>query len=188
MIEPAGLVMALLILFLSISRHFPVFLRDWTNGYKAFALFGGSIIVAFQQQWANSSLSRSGEIVSWKRDLMTIGILLLAIFFLACGYAHFKFVDFVVHFIPDYIPFRCFWAYFCGICLAAAGLGLIVSPLRQMAAILSGIMILSWFFLVHIPRIICYPGGPGELLGLFESLAFSGILLVLSGVAAARAR
>lgn len=182
MIEAAGLAMALLILFLSLSRHFPVFLRDWTNGYKALAFFGSSFIVAFQLQWASYSLAQARNIPSLKSDLMKFGILLLAIFFLACGYAHFKFADFVVHFIPDYIPFRSFWAYFCGICLIAAGIGLLVPSARQIAAFLCGMMILSWFFLVHIPRIFCYPGTTAEFMGLFESLAFSGILLVLSGV------
>jgi hypothetical protein len=188
MLVAGGLAIALLILCLSLSRHFPVFLRDWTNGYKALALFGSSFIIAFQLQWTNSALIDARDISSWKTDLMALGILSLVIFFLSCGYAHFKFADFVVHYIPDFIPFRPFWAYFCGICLIAAGIGLLIPSFRQIDAFLSGMMILSWFFLVHIPRIIGYSGSALEFMGLFESLTFSGILLVLSGLERGPAR
>jgi uncharacterized membrane protein len=182
MIQPAGLTIAFLILLLSISRHFPVFLRDWTNAYKALALFGGSLITACYIRTVTPDSSKCRLDSPWRKDMISGGILLMAVFFLACGYAHFKFADFVIHFIPDYIPFHSFWAYFSGICLLAGGIGFLVPSIRQYAAFLSGLMMLAWFFLVHIPRTISNPGNTVEAIGLFESLAFSGILLVISGL------
>jgi uncharacterized membrane protein len=181
-ILPAALGIALLILLLSISRHLPVFLHDWTNAYKALALFGGSLIVACQPSLLRQESKESWDVPPWKRDLVSGGIGFMVIFFLACGYAHFRFSDFVIQFIPDYIPFRPFWAAFCAICLLAAGIGFLVPSTRQMAAFLSGTMILGWFFLVHIPRIISNPQSPAEWMGLFESMGFSGILFVMSGL------
>jgi uncharacterized membrane protein len=136
--------------------------------------------MACQPRLSKTASGKTPEIPFWKRDLISGGILFMVIFFLACGYAHFKFSDFVVQFIPGYIPFRPFWAAFCGICLLAAGIGFLVPSTRHAAALLSGIMVIGWFFLVHIPRIISNPESPTEWMGLFESLAFSGILLVMS--------
>jgi uncharacterized membrane protein YphA (DoxX/SURF4 family) len=84
--------------------------------------------------------------------------------------------------IPDYIPFRLFWAYFCGICLLACGIGILVPGTKKWAALLGGIMILGWFLLLHIPRFLANPGDWSDRLGVCESFAFAGILFVLSGM------
>jgi hypothetical protein len=41
----AALILAAMILVLSVFRHLPVFMNDWVNAYKAFALLGGALIV-----------------------------------------------------------------------------------------------------------------------------------------------
>jgi hypothetical protein len=182
MILQSGLLLGVLILLLSLSRHFPIFFRDWTNAFKDLALFGGSLIVACSGSTSHTLLIPVFSQSAWKNDLFYGGMVMMAVFFLSCGYAHFKFADFVMHYIPGYIPFHFFWAYFCGICLLAAGLGFFIPKLRRRAAFLSGLMVLSWFLLVHIPRTITNPASATEAMGLFESLSFSGILLVISGL------
>jgi uncharacterized membrane protein YphA (DoxX/SURF4 family) len=182
LIEPAALLIASCILLLSFSRHFPQFLKDWTNAYKTTALLGGSLIIGVTHQMQRRPVKSMISEPWWRKDLLYLGILLMAVFLLSCGYAHFKFADFVIHFIPDYIPFHSFWTYLSGICLFAAGIGFFLPNIRPLAARLAGIMVLSWFFLLHIPRLVAQPGTIAEAMGLFESLSFSGILLVLSGL------
>jgi uncharacterized membrane protein len=108
--------------------------------------------------------------------------LFLSAFFVVSGYAHFKFVDFTTDFIPSYIPFRRFFAYFCGVCLIAGGVGLLIHRVRKLAAQLSGIMIGGWFLLLHIPRFLADTTNKSDTLGLCESFAFSGICFLLAGI------
>ena len=179
----AALLIALLILLLSVLRHIPHFTDDWLNSYKSMALLGGAAIIAA------SFFKEYNDTITWSRingglekGLITGGTLLLSIFFIACGYAHFKFASFVKDFIPAYIPFRGFWTYFCAICLIAGGLGLLIPFVRRYAALLSGIMVAGWFVLLHLPRFIANTNDASDRMGLCESFTFVGIFFVLAGI------
>ncbi|MFI5156109.1 MAG: DoxX family membrane protein, partial [Chitinophagales bacterium] len=179
----AALYISALIIVLSLLRHLPRFDKDWVNAYKTMALIGGSFVISasflYESHGANSQIKTSERRI---KILLRIGYIFLAIFFLASGYAHFKFADFVKDFIPAYIPFHTFWAYFCGICLFAGGFGLLLPETRDWAALLGGIMVLGWFLLLHIPRILAHPEDPSDRMGVCESFAFSGVLFVLAGM------
>ena len=176
---PAALLMAALIFLLSLLRELPHFMDGWLAAYKTMAFFGSCLIMAaaYGKKPVNAATGFTNNQV-----LLTTGTLLLAVFFMACGYAHFKFADFVNGFIPAYIPFHPFWTYCCGICLAAGGLGLLIPPLRYWAALLSAIMVGGWFVLLHIPRFIANTKDASDRMGLCESFALCGIFLVLAGL------
>jgi uncharacterized membrane protein YphA (DoxX/SURF4 family) len=164
----AALLIAGLIFGLSVLRHFPNFGNDWVNALKSLALAGGALIVA-------ASFLR-------RNDLGINGCLLLAAFFIGSGIAHFKYAGFVENFIPAYIPFHSFWTYFCGICMVAGGIGIIIGGTRKWAALLSGIMLSGWFLLLHIPRFLANTNDVSDRLGLAESFTFAGIFFVLAGI------
>jgi uncharacterized membrane protein len=179
----AALLIAVVIFLLSVLRHLPHFMNDWLNAYKSMALFGGALIVA------SSFLKEDGQITPkvriderLRKRLVLTGCLLLGIFFIVCGYAHFKFAAFVKDLIPGYVPFHAFWTYFCGICLFAGGAGLLLPQTRKWAALLSGIMIFGWFLLLHIPRFLGNMHDPSDRMGLCESFTFAGIFFVLAGM------
>src|SRR5882762_4574794 len=179
----AALLIAGLILLLSVLRHLPNFMNDWGNAYKSMALLGGTLIVA------SSFFKEDGQITPrfriderWRKRLVLTGCFLLGVFFIAMGYAHFKFADFVIDYIPAYIPFHAFWTYFCGVCLLAGGLGLLLPPTRKWAALLSGIMVLGWFILLHIPRFIANTRDASDRMGLCESFTIAGVFFVLAGI------
>jgi uncharacterized membrane protein len=143
------------------------------NAYKTLGLCGGALIVA-------ASFSKN-------KNFLLAGYISLALFLVICGLAHFKFADFVKDLVPVYIGNGYFWTYFAAIALLAGGIGLIFLPARKWAALLSGIMILLWFVLLHIPRAINIPpltSAPiyGEWMGVFESFAFGGAFFVLAGI------
>ena len=179
----AAFLISALIFFFSVLRHLPNFMNDWANAYKAIALVGGSLIIA--ASFPKQDLTKNSGFKANDRSnavLITTGSVFLAAFFIACGYAHFKFVDFIESFIPSYIPFHVFWAYFCGICLFAGGVGLLIPQTRRLAALLSGFMVLGWFLLLHIPRFIANTNDASDRMGLCESFTFAGIFFVLAGI------
>jgi uncharacterized membrane protein YphA (DoxX/SURF4 family) len=172
------LAIAFMIILLSMSRHSTQFMSDWGNAYKTMALIGGTLVIAVTFITESNSL----ELKKLKPTMIMLGCILIASFFIVSGYAHFKFADFVIQFIPAYIPFRPFWTYFCGICLAAGGVGILIPPTRRLAALLSGIMVLGWFLLLHIPRFVGNMNDFSDRLGLAESFTFAGIFFALAGV------
>lgn len=154
------------------------------NAYKALAFCGGALIIA-------ASFFREGEPYPAKfagnRQLITTGSILFALFMIIGGLAHFKFADFVKDLIPRYIGLQYFWTYFCAVALLAGGIGLIIPSTRKWAAVFSGLMILLWFMLLHIPRAVTIAPETSvpvysEWMGVFESFAFSGVLFVLTGL------
>lgn len=176
----ASLILAIFILVLSVFRHIPVFLNDWLNALKALALFGGALIVGssfFNDYYMLFAKVRVN--IKTRRAFILLGSVLLAAFFIGAGYAHLKFPSFVSGFIPAYIPFHVFWTYFTAACLLAGGVGLIIPYTRTWAALFSGIMVMGWFLLLHIPRFLANTHDMGERLGLCESLTFTGIFFVL---------
>lgn len=179
----AAIVIAVLIFLLSVLRHLLHFMNDWANAYKSMALLGGALIIASSFFRENSLVTRgTGRKEGVQKGLILMGSILLAAFFIICGYAHFKFAEFVKTLIPAYIPFHVFWTYFCGVCLLAGGTGLLIPQTRRLAALLSGIMVAGWFLLLHIPRFIANTHDVSDRMGLFESFTFVGIFFVLAGI------
>ncbi|TMI71676.1 MAG: hypothetical protein E6H09_13125 [Bacteroidetes bacterium] len=173
------LIGVIILLFSFVLRHLYEMI-DWINAYKALALAGGSFIVAasFFQKGGNDQGTLAGN-----SKLIFTGCLFLSFFFIISGLAHFRFADFIKSgFIPAYIPFHPFWTYFCGICLLAGGIGLLIPGLRKWAALLSGIMIGGWFILLHTVRFANDTSNSSDRLGLCESFTFVGILFVLAGM------
>ena len=179
----SAMIVAALILLLSVSRHITSLMQDWLNAYKALALLGGALIIACSFFKENELLTGTIRVKpSTQKILVTVGCILIAIFFIACGYAHFKFVDFIDGFIPAYIPFHTFWTYFTAICLIAGGIGILLPPTRKWAALLSGLMVFGWFLLLHIPRFIANTADASERLGLCESFTFAAIFFALGSL------
>jgi len=103
----------------------------------------------------------------------------LGIFLFTAGIQHFIFVDFVKFLIPAWIPSPIFWAYFAGIALIAAGLGLITGIKAQLASMLSGCMVFVWLLVLHLPRAFEYKNA-NEWTAVAEATLVSGILLVVA--------
>jgi uncharacterized membrane protein len=135
---------------------------SWTVAGKILALCGGALLL---------SESR----LAW------LGPGFLAAFLILCGIQHFLYIDFVVSLFPTWIPAARFWTYFAGIALIAGGLGLALPATARFAGLLTGLMIFSWVFLIHIPLVFrTYPKITNDLTAVFEALAMSGIALLAS--------
>ena len=128
-----------------------------------------------RRSWRSAPANRASPLLS---GLGRVAPHACAPFFLLAGIQHILFVQFVETLVPPFIPFARFWTYVAAAALLAAGFGLLAPPVRRLAAILTGWMVFSWVFLVHVPLI--FRIGPLEWQGVFEALGISGVCFLLA--------
>lgn len=179
----AAVVAAILIAAWALLRHIPVLVVEeflsgaWTRAGKALTFTGGAVAVAA----AFPKLAAQHD-----RSWITLGRWCLGAFLLIAGAQHFIYAKFVVSLIPAWFPGDAlFWTYFAGVALILGGVGLLVPRTASLAALLSGAMVFSWLWIVHIPR---FAISVSDKIAVFEALAVSGIAFVLSGQMQPRTR
>jgi uncharacterized membrane protein len=181
----AATTVAALILVSVVCLHIPQIAENpaqgfrWTNPCKALALFGGAIAIAASSSHRSNdrsfSLARLGDKLNPYSPRLFFGI-----FLIVCGIQHFVYADFVASLVPRYMPGPFFWTYFCAVALIAGGAGVLLDATLRWAAILSGIMIFLWVFMLHLPRALADLHQPAEMNGVFEALAISGVAFLLT--------
>jgi uncharacterized membrane protein len=153
----------------------------WTVAAKALALSGGGFLVAHASAVAAERGSARSD--GFQRRVWLLGPWFFAGFLVLCGVQHFIHVAFVVSLVPAWIPGALFWTYGAGVALIAGGLGLLVPATARLAGVLTGVMIFSWVFLVHIPRAVrTFPETTGETTAVFEAVAMSGIAWLVAAL------
>ena len=175
----AAIVAAVLIASWALLRHIPVLAAEsflsgaWTRAGKALAFSGGALAVA--AAFPRREATTSSRDLTWT----AVGRWCLGAFLLIAGIQHFLYAKFAASLIPAWFPGDAiFWTYFAGVALIAGGVGLFIPRAAGLAALMSGLMVFSWFWIVHIPRINV---GMSDQIAVFEALAVSGIAFVLSG-------
>jgi uncharacterized membrane protein len=103
----------------------------------------------------------------------------LAGFMILCGYLHFEVAVFVASLFPSWISWHYFWTSFAGVALIAGGIGIVIPRTTQLACLLSGIMILAWVPLIHIPLALKNLSDPGQSVPVCEATQF-GAMAVLA--------
>jgi uncharacterized membrane protein len=177
----AAVIAGTMILAWALLRHLPLLFGDpllspqWTQTGKALVFFGGSFTIAgsLPLDQARGTLA---SFINTTGPFLHLGRVTLALFLILCGIQHFMFDRFVASLVPAWIPGPFFWTYFAGVALIAGGAGLLLPRTARLAAALSGLMIFSWVWLVHYPRITSH----GEWTSPFEALALSGLAFLLS--------
>jgi hypothetical protein len=149
------------------TRHLYNQWKDPVNGFKTLWLIGGALLI----------LSTLDNYRKYQGKILFFNVIVLFMFFYHCAIGHFGYAEFVKELIPTFIPFRLFFTYFAAVCLLAAAIGLLLPGFQKLAALLSGIQITGWFFLLHLPRAIMSRGD--EWIGVGESLAVAGICLMI---------
>ncbi|HEV7487725.1 MAG TPA: hypothetical protein VGQ65_18815 [Thermoanaerobaculia bacterium] len=147
----------------------------WVDPLMILALLGGVGLAAVRRDGAPvSSLDRVFETAArfapWG----------LGAFLAYCGVTHFPYARYVANLIPPWIPAHMFWTYVAAVALIAGGIGVVVPRTARLAATLSGIMLFSWVFLVHIPLAIS-THTVGEVSRGFQALQDSAVAFMLAG-------
>ncbi len=152
----------------------------WVDPLMILALLGGVGLATVRDDGSSgSSLDRVFETAA------RFAPLALAAFLAYCGLSHFPYAKYVASLIPPWIPGHMFWTYFAAIALIAGGIGVLVPRTARLAATLSGIMLFSWVFLVHIPLAI-NTHTVSEVSRGFQALQDSAVAFMLAGTVGIR--
>lgn len=154
---------AFMLLHLPTAVASPAWSGAWTVAGKGLVMWSGALCLAL----ANPGTT-------------TLARLCLGAFMVLAGIQHFLFTPFVASLIPAWIPGAVLWTYVAGVALIWGGIGLSIPRLARLAALLSGAMIFSWVFLVHIPLVLGRGRDANNVAAVFEALAFSGVAFILA--------
>ncbi len=152
----------------------------WTNAFKELAFSGGAFVVAGTYTVAGPYRS---PILRFLEKLIPAGRWFFAITMTTFGCMHWLYLEPIANsLVPAWIPYHVFWTGFTGICLMGAGLGIALNIKTRIIANLLGLMIMLWFFMVHVPRALATPfqDDGNEVTAAFSALAFCGTALVIA--------
>jgi uncharacterized membrane protein len=170
-VAAAAIALAVLLLVLFFGFGLPLALAQastgfvWVDPLMELALLGGV------------SLTADGRVFEKARRFVPWA---LGAFLAYCGLAHFPYAKYVASLIPPWIPAHMFWTYFAAIALIAGGVGVLVPRTARLAATLSGVMLFSWFFLVHLPLAIT-THNVGEISRGLHAVSDSAVAFMLAG-------
>jgi uncharacterized membrane protein len=153
-------------------------LGAWTNALKEMALAGGAWIAA------RTHAAKGHPLSPWLERALPAGRYLFGVMLVLFGLDHFLYPQFVAALVPDWVGAQMFWTYFAGTALIAGGIGIMVPRLARMAALMTGVMILLWVPMLHIPRAIAdpYMNVGNEWASVWEATAFSGVAFMLAAL------
>lgn len=182
----AAIAAAVVIFAWAFLRQIPIVLADslfagtWTMAGKALTLSGGALAVAGTLAIERGrDASPSSKITNLGDAFVLVSRICLGMFLVITGIQHFIFTEFVASLIPTWFPGdSTAWTYFAGVALIAGGIGINVPPTARLAALLSGLMVFSWFWIVHLPRTLT---SVSDGIAVFEALAVAGIAFVVAG-------
>lgn len=174
--------LAILVLLAVFTHHLPraipsgVAGNAWLGVLKFAAMAGAALFVAhgFAVRTPRRSFDRvvagGAAAAPW----------LMGAFMAFSGYIHLQHTVAVTRLLPPWMPWPMFWVRFTGGALIAGGVGLVIRPLARPAAFLTGLMILGFFALVHVPRTIAAPLGSDGWMELGESMAYAAFALLMA--------
>jgi uncharacterized membrane protein len=185
-VSAAAIVLAALLLVLFFGFGLPLALKQastnyvWVDPLMILAILGGVCLMVVPRDG-----SPGGALDRVFQTGARLTPIALGAFLAYCGILHFPLAKYVAGMIPPWIPGHLFWTYFAAVALIAGGIGINVPRTARLAATLSGIMVCSWFFLVHIPLAINTPTVTEVSRG-FQALQDGAVAFMLAGVARSR--
>jgi uncharacterized membrane protein len=150
----------------------------WTQAARALKMAGGAWAIAASLPAVAGDDSRLLRFINRKREFVVLGRVGLAGHMIVAGLLHFKSAEFVAALLPGWFPGDpVLWTYSAGAALIAGGIGINVPLTARVAALLSGLMIFSWVWIVHLPRMF---QSVSDSVSIFGALASAGIGFVLA--------
>ena len=112
--------------------------------------------------------------------LILFGPLFYAAPLAAFGTEHFTLANIIASFVPKFIPWHMFWAYFVGACFIAAALSLVTKIQARLAASLLALTFFLFVVLMDAPGLARNPQNRFSLALMLRELSFCGGPLALA--------
>jgi uncharacterized membrane protein len=173
---------------LTSEPHSSWHLGVWGNALKALALSGGAFVIAGTFHEDSGDAQNKSVIFKFLERIIPFGEIFFSITMICFGTTHFLYSELTAALVPAWIPDKLSWTYFAGVALICSGVAIILDIRKKIIASLLGMMILSWFFLLHLPIALANPYAQrgNSLASAFDALAFSGIAFVIAFTARTR--
>jgi uncharacterized membrane protein len=158
----------------------------WTKALKELAFSGGAFAIA--GSYSDGASKNSSLVLAFLEKFIPFGAAFFSITMICFGIDHFNGPEYIAALVPEWIPYRTFWAYFTGAALICSGVAIIIKFKLKLAANLLGAMIFIWFIVLHIPRAIAEPfeNRGNEVTSVFQSFGFSGVAFIIAGASVFR--
>jgi uncharacterized membrane protein YphA (DoxX/SURF4 family) len=91
---------------------------------------------------------------AFRTRAIELGISFFGLMLPIFGVAHFLYIAFTASMIPEWIPYRVFWAWFTGFGHVLAGVAILLGVVPRIASTLLATMFSGFVLLVHIPRVV----------------------------------
>jgi uncharacterized membrane protein len=149
----------------------------WALVLRELTFGSGALAFAASQM----STNRAGG----ARVLVTFARFVIGITAMFYGVEHFVHPTFATgvplqKIMPEWIPLHLFWAYLAGAVLIASGACLVANKKTREAATYLGVMILLLVLFEYLPILIASPKDLVSQNYVFDTLAFSGAVLLLA--------
>lgn len=141
-------------------------------GQEAIWLAPAEILAVAAAAWTLYWLGASEG--AFRDRAVQLGITFFGLMTPIFGIAHFLYIDFTASMIPEWIPYRTFWAWFTGFGHIAAGLAIMLRVIPRIGATLLAAMFSGFVLLVHVPRVIADYGNRTEWHLLSTALLLCG--------------
>jgi uncharacterized membrane protein len=135
--------------------------------------FSGAVALAFGFAGINGSELSHLDHRRRFNGLTLFGPPFFAVAMAIFGADHMVAARFVAMGVPEWMPWRLFWAYFVGFALFAAALSLTTRIKWQLASGLLGSMIFMFVLMIHLPNLIKNPHDPVRLTILLRDTCLS---------------
>lgn len=146
----AGVLLALLVLWLAVWRVRALFLASLVEGTWSF----GETLVLIAAAWVLFAwfATESGRFHLLTRNkAVRVARILYGLGLIPFGYAHFAYVKVTADLVPRWLPWHVGWAYLTGVTFIVAGVAIIIDVFGRLAAALSALQMALFFLLVWIP-------------------------------------
>src|SRR5713101_6494783 len=144
----------------------------------AVSMCGAGILLFLVALWAaKTDIARAGGL----DKVVALSNLCFAIPLAVFGALHLSGVEFVLPFVPSYMPWRLFWAYFVGFALLSASLSIATKIQVRWTGLLFGVMMFLFAAMVHIPRVLANPSDRIPWTIVIREMSFAGGAWALAG-------
>jgi uncharacterized membrane protein len=182
----AATALAAMLLLWVIALYLPLLFESpgaaWVGTFETVAVFGGAWVLA-------AALPVAGKRYAWDDIVdrgLTLGRFCFGVSLPVFGLSHFIYHEFVATWVPAWIPFPLFWAYFTGAAHVAAGVAILTNVMARLAGTLAAIMYGSWVLIVHIPRVAAATHDAFEWNGIFVATALCASALLVAATTTPR--